>query len=113
MEVHSYLETEDWHARDLQAFPRDLYPALNEKFMGTLSEAFSKASHAGDFDTAKNTGIELLALYLLVYPSNYPQIGESLAKFQYSLTSHCQSFRHALARNGQDALELLVCAIRP
>ncbi|KAH6912705.1 hypothetical protein BKA70DRAFT_772682 [Coprinopsis sp. MPI-PUGE-AT-0042] len=78
VKVDAYLETDDWHARDLQDIPRDLYPALNEKFMGTLSEAFSEASHSGDFETAKHTGIELLALYLLIYPSNYPQIGMHL-----------------------------------
>ena len=60
-------------------YPPELYSVLGEQFLPTLSEAFSRASHEGPYDVALSHGRTLLALYLLLYPQNYPQIGECLA----------------------------------
>jgi len=45
--------------------------------MEQLSDRFGKASHEGEYNIAIESGATLLALYLLVYPKNYPQIGIS------------------------------------
>ena len=76
VDVDAYLASDDWHGPNLQVLPQDLLPILTERFLSDLSEEFSKASHGGDFDTSKRAGLALLALYLLLYPRNYPQIGE-------------------------------------
>lgn len=47
--------------------------------MTELSDKFRNASHDGLYDIAFESGITLLSLYLLVYPENYPQIGEYVA----------------------------------
>lgn len=62
--------------RSIEDTPPSLYCLLREGYMSGLSEAFSKASHEGQYDLAFESGVTLLSLYLLVYPSNYPQIGE-------------------------------------
>ncbi|XP_006462489.1 hypothetical protein AGABI2DRAFT_223832 [Agaricus bisporus var. bisporus H97] len=59
----------------LSDLPLGLRCALHESYMEQLSEQFSKASHEGDYNTAFGCGRILLALYLLIYPTNYPQIG--------------------------------------
>lgn len=56
--------------------PPELYPVLDEQFLPTLSENFSRASHEGDYELALSSGRTLLALYAVLYPQNYPQIGE-------------------------------------
>jgi hypothetical protein len=56
--------------------PAALQCVLHESYMEQLSEQFSKASHEGDYDISIRSGITLLALYLLIYPRNYPQIGK-------------------------------------
>ena len=73
--VDNYLKTGSLSEKTVEQLPPSLYPVLNEAFMTNLSERFSKASHEGDYDEAARSGITLLALYLLVYPRNYPQIG--------------------------------------
>ena len=60
-------------------YPPELYSVLGEQFLPTLSEVFSRASHEGPYDVALSHGRTLLALYVLLYPQNYPQIGECLA----------------------------------
>lgn len=55
--------------------PPELLPLLGQGYLPTLSEAFSKASHEGSYDRALSTGRVLLALYVVLYPENYPQIG--------------------------------------
>lgn len=60
----------------LSDLPPELKCVLNESYMEQLSERFSKASHERDYNTATISGRTLLALYLLIYPTNYPQIGE-------------------------------------
>ena len=62
----------------LQNVPADLRCALREDYMSSLSEEFSKAAHVGDYSGAIHAGLSLLALYLVIYPTNYPQIGKFL-----------------------------------
>lgn len=76
VQVDSYLASDSYQSRSIQGLPPDLYLVLNESFMNKLSESFSGASHEGNHDVAAESGITLLSLYLLVYPSSYPQIGE-------------------------------------
>ncbi|KAF9445392.1 hypothetical protein P691DRAFT_710399 [Macrolepiota fuliginosa MF-IS2] len=59
----------------LADLPASLRCVLHESYMEHLSEQFSKASHEGNYSIAVPSGFTLLALYLLVYPHNYPQIG--------------------------------------
>ena len=56
--------------------PRPLLCIFHEEYLSTLSEAFSKASHEGQYDLALDSGLTLLAVYIMIYPANYPQIGE-------------------------------------
>ena len=56
--------------------PRPLLCVFHEEYLSTLSEAFSKASHEGQYDLALDSGLTLLAVYIIIYPANYPQIGE-------------------------------------
>ncbi|KAL0961154.1 hypothetical protein HGRIS_006126 [Hohenbuehelia grisea] len=58
-----------------QAIPRELYCLFSEAYLGQLSETFSKASHEGSYEVAQQSGETLLALYIMIYPPNYPQIG--------------------------------------
>ncbi len=55
--------------------PAELYPILNQSYLPGLTEAFSKASHEGECDLALSTGRTLLAVYVVIYPSNFPLIG--------------------------------------
>lgn len=61
---------------DVMAISKDFFPFLNPSYLPNLSETFSKASHEGHYDTAVSAGHTLLALYLVLYPPNYPQTGE-------------------------------------
>ncbi|TFK52419.1 hypothetical protein OE88DRAFT_1401683 [Heliocybe sulcata] len=60
---------------DLPSLPERLYPLLHPTYLPALSETFSKASHEGDYLTALESGLTLLALYGTIYPVNYPLIG--------------------------------------
>ncbi len=61
----------------IEKIPLALRCVLREDYMTKLSEEFSRTSHEGDYAPALSTGLTLLALYLIVYPPNYPQIGKS------------------------------------
>jgi hypothetical protein len=68
--------------------PDELLPLLQESYLTSLAERFSSASHDGPYSQALDDGYTLLALYLLIYPPNYPQIGESWVVFrQYQSNS--------------------------
>ena len=56
--------------------PSHLYPAFKEAFISSLSKKFTDAAHDGPYDVAQKAGAALLALYLMIYPDNYPQVGE-------------------------------------
>ena len=62
--------------RPIESTPPVLYPVLREEYLTSLSSAFSESSHEGQYNVAIDSGITLLSLYVLIYPSNYPQIGE-------------------------------------
>ena len=63
--------------------PSHLYCLLRESYMTKLSEIFSEASHDVKYDIALKSGMTLLSLYLLIYPVNYPQIGEHFSLFLF------------------------------
>ncbi|KAJ3715327.1 SET domain-containing protein [Lentinula raphanica] len=65
---------------DDSRFPKDLACVLHESFISTLSEQFSAASHDGQYDVALDSSASLTALYQLLYPPNYPQIGKYFAR---------------------------------
>ncbi|KAI9058305.1 SET domain-containing protein [Trametes sanguinea] len=58
-----------------ETLPANLHPIFHESYLPSLSELFSKLSHEGPFVDAIEAGITQLALYAVVYPPNYPQIG--------------------------------------
>ncbi|KAJ6477438.1 hypothetical protein C8R47DRAFT_1020498 [Mycena vitilis] len=59
-------------------FPSDLLPVFHESFITHTAETFRNASHDGQYEIALPAGQILLALYRLIYPPNYPQIGMHL-----------------------------------
>lgn len=64
----------------LQSYPQNdipssLLPVFHETFIMGLSTTFSNASHEGQYHIAIESGKTLLAIYVSVYPENYPQIG--------------------------------------
>ncbi|KAF5385694.1 hypothetical protein D9757_005523 [Collybiopsis confluens] len=61
-------------------FPKDLACVLHESFITSLSDIFSQASHDGPHAIAVEASETLLALYQLIYPPNYPQIGLHLVE---------------------------------
>ncbi|KAJ6508777.1 hypothetical protein C8R45DRAFT_968677 [Mycena sanguinolenta] len=60
------------------SFPSDLRPVFHESFVAYVAQTFRDASHDGPYATAISSGRTLLALYRLIYPLNYPQIGMHL-----------------------------------
>jgi len=63
---------------DSVSFPADLRAVFHESFVTYVAETFRTASHDGPYATALKSGKTLLALYRLIYPPNYPQIGMHL-----------------------------------
>ncbi|KAL1748227.1 hypothetical protein HDZ31DRAFT_29990 [Schizophyllum fasciatum] len=61
-----------------ETVPPHLYGALKETFISSLSKKFTDAAHDGPYRIAHSAGAALLALYLIIYPDNYPQIGMHL-----------------------------------
>ena len=55
--------------------PEDLHCVFDPQYLPALSEEFSKSSHEGAYDLALSAGRSLLALYAIIYPAYYPQIG--------------------------------------
>lgn len=58
------------------SLPKELLPVLRESFLGGLTEIFSAASHDGPYARALDVGTTILAVYCVLYPPNYPQIGK-------------------------------------
>jgi hypothetical protein len=75
--------------RTLDSLPKQLLPALQEVYITSLSEIFSRTSHEGDYPQSSATGLMLLALYLIIYPKNYPQIGELIISPFNALDNLC------------------------
>ena len=63
-----------------ERLPRELRLIFHESYLPSLSEQFSKTSHEGPYADAIESGLTLLAFYVVVYPPNYPQIGQWLAQ---------------------------------
>lgn len=59
------------------SLPKELHTLLNPDYLPSLSEEFSRTSHEGEASKALSHGRILLALYAVIYPSRYPQIGRS------------------------------------
>lgn len=62
----------------LPDLPENLHPVLRESYLLRLTDAFSRSSHEGSYHIALDVGLTVLAVYLLIYPENYPQIGMHL-----------------------------------
>ncbi|KAH8114566.1 SET domain-containing protein [Phellopilus nigrolimitatus] len=69
-DMHPTLST-----RSLSSLPEQLFVVLDESFLPSLSKTFSDAAHDGPYELALRSGMELLALYLILYPCSYPQTG--------------------------------------
>ncbi|KAH7924953.1 hypothetical protein BV22DRAFT_1034559 [Leucogyrophana mollusca] len=65
-------------ARPLSDIPSHLVPVFQESYLTKLSGTFSSTSHDGPYDIALDVGLTVLAIYSLIYPPNYPQIGMHL-----------------------------------
>lgn len=63
--------------RGIEGMPRSLLCLLSEQYLESLSKSFTESSHDGPYRLALDTGSTLLALYMVIYPTNYPQIGKS------------------------------------
>lgn len=55
--------------------PKSLLPFLHPSVLLKMSESFSQAAHGDSMSAALDVGHTLLAVYFLIYPPNYPQIG--------------------------------------
>ncbi|KAK7469251.1 hypothetical protein VKT23_003737 [Stygiomarasmius scandens] len=92
-----------------EGFPPQLLCVLHETFLCDLSERFSAASHEGLYDVALEAGTTLTALYRLIYPPNYPQIGMHLlevAKTAWNYSVQTDPTDKALNNLAQEALTL-------
>lgn len=87
------------------AMPKELLPLLHESYLPGVSESFSKTSHDGAYDEALAVGQTLLALYVLIYPVNYPQVGESSFKYCRKTTQFDLHVRHARSRTSKSCME--------
>ncbi|KZP33583.1 hypothetical protein FIBSPDRAFT_720739 [Athelia psychrophila] len=67
-------------AARFETVPDALLPVLHESFLGSLTEIFSAASHDGPYSQALDVGATILAVYSVLYPPNYPQIGVHMAE---------------------------------
>jgi hypothetical protein len=67
----------------LQELPENLYCVLHEGYLSRLTDIFSRSSHEGSYRVALHVGLSVFAVYLLIYPANYPQIGRKLFVMQY------------------------------
>ena len=87
----------------LQELPENLYCVLHEEYLSRLTDIFSESSHEGSYLTALNVGLTVFAMYLLVYPENYPQIGRELSMIH--LPSADTTKRNAFVGDGKDSVE--------
>ena len=93
-------------ANAFSKLPSELQPLLGPGYLPTLSEEFSRASHEGPYDRALSTGRVLLALYAVLYPLNYPQIGMNATSLPSRLSGFELSLiRDARSRAREDGLE--------
>ncbi|EMD39855.1 hypothetical protein CERSUDRAFT_122028 [Gelatoporia subvermispora B] len=65
-------------AEHFKSMPSELRSVWHESFLPALSEKFSSAAHEHRYQEGLFFGLTQLALYVTVYPPNYPQIGMHL-----------------------------------
>lgn len=93
--------------------PRRFAPLLHETYLPDTSELFSKASHEGDYLNALSAGLTLLAFYVVVYPTNYPQIGMHALELSKTAWNAIATNAHILgsdARSLEDAMQSYLAA---
>jgi hypothetical protein len=56
--------------------PDALNAVMHPLYLSALAEAFSTSSHDGPLEDALDVGRTLLALYRIIYPANFPMIGQ-------------------------------------
>ncbi|KAI5824841.1 SET domain-containing protein [Schizophyllum commune Tattone D] len=78
--------------------PSHLHPAFKEAFISSLSKKFTDAAHDGPYDVAQKAGAALLALYLMIYPDNYPQVGMHLLELAKVVWND-------IVKNGEDRVK--------
>lgn len=61
--------------QDFSEIPASLHSLFHPSILPKLAESFSAKSHGPTPESALHDGLTLLALYRLIYPPNYPQIG--------------------------------------
>lgn len=84
----------------LPDLPENLHPVLRESYLSRLTDAFSRSSHEGSYDVALDVGLTVLAVYFLIYPENYPQIGMHLLEMAKTAWNTVITIDHG---NAQDA----------
>ncbi|KAG2338234.1 SET domain-containing protein [Suillus weaverae] len=85
----------------LPDLPENLHHVLRESYLLRLTDAFSRSSHEGSYYVALDVGLTVLAVYLLIYPENYPQIGMHLLEMAKTAWNAVIATEHD---NAQDAL---------
>ena len=65
--------------QDFSEIPAALHSLFHPSILPGLAESFSAKSHGPAPELALHDGLTLLALYHLIYPPNYPQIGRLVA----------------------------------
>ena len=74
-----------------ESLPSALIPIMHEEYFPALTAAFGDAAYDAHPD-AVDTGLTLLAFYVLIYPPNHSQIGELTPCLQClspRLSPHC------------------------
>ncbi|KAG2135011.1 hypothetical protein BD769DRAFT_447238 [Suillus cothurnatus] len=85
----------------LPDLPENLHPVLRESYLLRLTDAFSISSHEGSYHIALDVGLTVLAVYLLIYPENYPQTGMHLLEMAKTAWNAVIAIEHD---NTHDAL---------
>lgn len=70
-------------SQSISSFPERLLPLLHEDYLPSLSKRFSDGAHQPKSDEIIKAGIVLLALYLAIYPRNYPLVGALFPQLAY------------------------------
>lgn len=94
--------------KTLDSLPKELWPVLQEGYMTLLSEIFSRSSHEGLYSQAHESGLMLLALYLVVYPKNYPQIGAHLVEMAKTRWNELVTSSPSEQRTVKDQISVLL-----
>jgi len=88
----------------IHELPENLYCVLHEEFLARLTETFSRSSHEGSYHVALDSGLTVFAMYLLIYPANYPQIGKKPIIVEKVYLNDVTN-RHTSVGDGKDGME--------